>query len=222
MNGNYFKYNIGDTVIVVQSGMEAKINGCHLSITPTEVTVSYDVYCKEEHFINNWVPVPVQYMGNQFVSIRVSESDLEGKPDESAPKGSLIFTYGSISKDDVDSMRAAWHSSDIHEISVPTVYANDAMDALKYAIDSTFNHSNEEDILYSNSNELKLSTDYMADLLNIKYNPSIIYVDTNISEKSMNERAAGPTPSCDHKWLPYEGLTQKFDYCEKCDVKKNL
>lgn len=27
--------------------------------------------------------------------------------------------------------------------------------------------------------------------------------------------------ACDHTWLPYEGLTQKYDYCEKCDVKKS-
>jgi hypothetical protein len=25
---------------------------------------------------------------------------------------------------------------------------------------------------------------------------------------------------CDHKWVPYQGLNSKFEFCEKCDVKK--
>jgi len=28
--------------------------------------------------------------------------------------------------------------------------------------------------------------------------------------------------SCSHEWVPYEGFTQRYNYCKKCDIKDNV
>jgi hypothetical protein len=27
--------------------------------------------------------------------------------------------------------------------------------------------------------------------------------------------------NCNHEWIPYEGFTQRYNYCKKCDIKDN-
>ena len=29
-----------------------------------------------------------------------------------------------------------------------------------------------------------------------------------------------PNNECNHEWKEYEGITQKYNYCVKCDIKK--
>lgn len=47
-----------------------------------------------------------------------------------------------------------------------------------------------------------------------------------VAEKFYNKKYASNFPSelpsgdCDHEYVSYEGLKEKFDYCRKCDAKR--
>ncbi len=82
-----------------------------------------------------------------------------------------------------------------HDIS----YSDDCIDAINYLVNGI-----KVDILSTDSSEtisMKVKLSVAAHMNSI---PLVVDV-----------------PSCDHKWLPYEGLTQRFEYCEKCDAKKS-
>lgn len=53
-----------------------------------------------------------------------------------------------------------------------------------------------------------------------KNNPSITYGDYLDEKKTqtLEEKQA----NCIHKWVKYEGFTQNYEFCEKCDKKRDV
>lgn len=78
------------------------------------------------------------------------------------------------------------------------LYSGDCIDAINYSVNGI-----KVDILSTDSSEtisMKVKLSVAAHMNSI---PLVIDI-----------------PSCDHQWLPYEGLTQRFEYCKHCDAKK--
>lgn len=78
------------------------------------------------------------------------------------------------------------------------LYSGDCIDAINYSVNGI-----KVDILSTDSSEtisMKVKLSVAAHM-----NSTPLVVDV---------------PSCDHQWLPYEGLTQRFEYCKHCDAKK--
>lgn len=40
------------------------------------------------------------------------------------------------------------------------------------------------------------------------------------NEYIIDEKYYWMKEECDHKWKSYTGLRESFEYCEKCDIKK--
>jgi hypothetical protein len=212
-----FKFDLGDKVFVKSQGVEGTIVGKRWESSREAFKIDYEIMhqydCTEDYM----------YVGKKNVYIRVVESDLVEIP-------VTVNISQSDSKQEVSSkVLSALKNKDFQ---------------------NPYRNITDTDFFYLNGDGFKFTDYYtiMKDALSIKKCDTMMWVgqesihdipdeghcDDHLDALRYVAYALEPKgidsceitvdlnniKTCDHRWLPYEGLTQRFDYCEKCDEKR--
>jgi hypothetical protein len=217
-----YKYNIRDKVRVKSTGKEGKIRTISARLINASYHVTYEVGLSEPNWSQDHYYPVAEYLGKTESLHTFKEAELE------LAGGDLVIKEGKFEYEDgmdhiLDSLRYMLSSPTPKVISQPTAgdVSVSSTSLTKEYIEKVAKELADQQIqlnsqIFSMWDQLwptVANEDYLKELMGLDKLDIIEYPSHLPRPKEVK---------CEHSWKTYDsGFTQKFDYCEHCDVKKD-